>query len=213
MHLIANIFWLLKRNERYIKTTMTGIMKFFEGGFKFSENDLLANRQGKLTQQQKAALKEKAKSSLILSAVVCLVAGLIILWIVGTYYRTVGAYDLVMRILTGIFFFGLVVLLLSLLLFTLPGYRNWKEDIDTGRVDRICGRVSLDVEYRSGRYGYTLFKLAIGSQTFQLSKDAFLAFENGQNYCLYYAPKTKAILSVEKVPSSMCSAPSQSLPA
>ena len=165
--------------------------------FKFSESDLLANRQGKLTGQQRVRLKAKAKSFLILSAVVCLVAGLAILWIVGTF-------DLV----TGIFLFGLVLLLGSVLIG--PRYLDWKEDINSDRVAKICDCVFLDIQYRRGRFGNINFRLTIGLHTFDISKDALLSFENGQNYCLYYAPKTKAILSVEKMPSSACSTPSQS---
>ena len=177
---------------------MTGMIETPESVLKFGESDLLVNRQGKLTERQKAHLKEKAKSFLILSAAVCLVAGVVILWIAGTF-------DLV----TGIFLFGLVLLLGSVLVG--PRYLDWKEDINSDSVGRICDRVFLDIQYRRDRIGYIDFRLTVGSQIFDVSKDMLLSFENGQNYCLYYAPKTKTILSFEKVPSSTCSTDSQSL--
>jgi len=158
-----------------------------ESVFNFSESNLLANRQGKLTEQQKACLKENEKSFLIPAVVVCLVVSVVILWILGKF-------DLV----TGIFFFGLVLLLGGILIG--PRYLDWKEDLNSDRVEMLCGPVFLEIR-EGGRYIPTSYKLKIGSETFGLTQAQLLALDNGRDYCVYYLPKTKTVLSVEKAPS------------
>ena len=170
--------------------------------FEFNLDDPVAIHQEKLTPQQRTVLEEKAKFFLIISivsTVVCLCIGLVVIW-------SAGVRDIVL----ALFLFGLVVLLSFL--FIWPKYTDWKEDINSGEVAVMCGPVFLEI-LEGNRFRFTSYRLKIGSETFKITQAQLLALQHGHDYCVYYAPKTKTVFSVEEVPSSTRSTPSQSVPA
>ena len=56
--------------------TMTDENKRLRKAFWFAQDDLLANRQERMTQQQRAVLEEKAKSFLISSSLLCVLVSI-----------------------------------------------------------------------------------------------------------------------------------------
>jgi hypothetical protein len=69
-----------------------------------------------------------------------------------------------------------------------------QNDIDHPQVEAIQGIVT--------KHAYKLsYTLNIGKNMFGVSESAYNAFENGTTYKIYYMPKSKIIVSAEKVES------------
>lgn len=157
--------------------------------FWFTQDDLLANRQERMTQQQRTVLEEKAKSFLISSSLLCVLVSIFLMSIVGRY-------DVVMLV----FSFALVAFVGGMFIWL--NYQNWRDDINADSVEVLCGPVFLEIR-EGGRYRPTSYKLNIGSETFTLTQAQLLVLDQGHDYCVYYAPKTKTLFSVEEMPSSL----------
>lgn len=156
----------------------------------FTEEDLEANRQGYLTKKQCVHLNKERSKWLTYSLVA---AG-------------VGFYFIVRILLDDIPFYVTVpnkVPIIGIILVfagTTATHFFWKSrrfgtDLRNGETNFTEGRVQLDVDNAGRRDMY--YTLAIQDIVFRVKKRAFLAFKNGDPYCIYYAPHSKTILSAE----------------
>lgn len=156
--------------------------------FGFTADDLVANRAGRLTEQQKVILKDRRGSALISSLVICILVSIFLIFVVEK--RDVVT---ILAIFAFVAFVGGLFIWLEL--------QSWSDDSNSDQIEVICAPVRLEVRegwrYRPTSYGFT-----IGSETFSLTKDQLFALEHGRDYCIYYTPRTKTILSMEKVVSS-----------
>ena len=173
--------------------TATDDDKRLRKAFWFTQDDLLANRQVRMTQQQRAVLEEKAKSFLISSSLLCAFVSVLLMSIVAKY-------DVVT--LAGIF--ALVAFMGGMFIWL--EYQNWREDINSDSIEVLCGPVFLEIR-EGARSRPTSYKLKIDSEIFTLTQAQLLALDHGRDYCVYYAPKTKTLFSVEEMPSLQEQAP------
>jgi hypothetical protein len=72
--------------------------------------------------------------------------------------------------------------------------RPLSADLRENKVASVEGRAELSLERKGGGINYTL---AVGALRFPIGKNAFLSFKNRDPYCVYYAPHSRRILSVE----------------
>ncbi|MEO8606324.1 MAG: hypothetical protein ABI690_00455 [Chloroflexota bacterium] len=161
----------------------------------FTEADLTANRDGYLSERQKAYWRQRRKLTTIAFrlgqiVVVLLLAGLVQL----------AAQK------NGIIWLAFIVGLMGLaVLWALGDLLNpatdYQEDLRKGHVYSICGdmkRTSLSKGY--ARYPHDYYhKMQIETVEFSANGYRWSAFQNGKSYCIYYMPDSKIILSAEAI--------------
>lgn len=149
--------------------------------FGFSEDDLVANRSGQMTKEQRRKLfKQLHNTVLIFIGLI-----LLILFVFSLGQAPTDDQRCFKGILIAVVSYLGVHTALNLLI-----------DIYRESVDKVCGFVALDAhaQYRSFRVQY---QLRVREVYFALNKAQFLAIRNGELYCIYYAPKSRCILSME----------------
>jgi hypothetical protein len=148
----------------------------------FTPEDLEANRDGHLSSSQRAdfALIERRW---MVSAVI---ATLIIVWSIlnvgGRIDVAIGQGGIPWFIAAGAMAFS---------------WYKWKlyfDDLRTPEIGGLQGRVDLDMTVNGKS---STLNLTIQATQFDVKKDVFLAFKNGDPYAIYYAPHSKTILSAE----------------
>ncbi len=92
---------------------------------------------------------------------------------------------------------GLVVIILACVaLYAFCWFKraDYQSDLDERIVYATEGRIRLvlDEERNNARY-----LVSVGSLTFVVGKQTFLAFKNGDPYRIYYAPNSKRIVAAE----------------
>ncbi len=159
--------------------------------FEFTQDDLAANRQGRLTARQRSKLvikKDTGSCSIILIGLAVIVISLIGMW----YFGKRGEYCVVwlcVIVLIGLPFMWYAVA---------QGEQDrWRADMSEDSVKNICGVIWLDV--RPGGEWPTDYLLMIGQREWLISKEQFLVLAHGASYCIYYVPKHKVILSIEAI--------------
>lgn len=146
-----------------------------------TDEDLSANRDGYMTLRQKNRLKRR-RTSLILYIFGGLAIGSLQLTIFGYLFSDV----IIIVLLIGTF----------TILYTVLGFlerRRFSLDLHKGAVEVIEGRITLDVVTGRGAY----YAVSIGKIKFRINRRVFLAFKNGDPYCLYFAPHAKVLLSAD----------------
>jgi len=153
----------------------------------FDQNDLAANRKGYLTQAQHERLSQGQASALTVSLFM-------------------GA-AVVISLFAGVLFGGLVLAVcgsLSLLggLLTLieiySGQHSYGQDLDSGQVESIQGRVVVRQKEDLHGTGY-YYDLSVGDIRFRLNEVQAQAFATGDTYILYYTPRSRVLLSAERI--------------
>ncbi|HEX2908354.1 MAG TPA: hypothetical protein VHO69_15890 [Phototrophicaceae bacterium] len=147
----------------------------------FTVMGLGANQDGHLSQQQKTRLQYERKQALLFAIPISLVVIPIALLFLAYNVRHPAEW-------------GYGGIGLGLLLgFTLIPFRRairLTRDLRANRVEAVQGYVSLDMNGSQ-------CSVTIGNQTWQVNKNVFLAFKNGDPYCLYYLPHSRTLLSAE----------------
>ena len=156
---------------------------------KFTTEDLQANREGQISDAQHQKYKPPEFSKLALG----IIAGHAVL-IVGL----LGAIALIsgkpaMWIVVGIV---LALGLLPFLLLNNEGNINptLRGDIKHGVVKKTCGIAIITEKKLRNRVVYELY---INGVTLKLSSAKAAGFINEQDYCVYYLPLSKTVLSAE----------------
>jgi hypothetical protein len=147
----------------------------------FTEEDLAANRDNVLspTQITNLARQQRALPWLhVLGAVIaCLFAGILLLSDLASRKIGIG-----------------VIFTLSVVFAFAPSLWDWYTLIHNIKVDRVIGiqgHVRLDLDDKNQYF------LQLTEHRFEVNKNTFLAFKNGDPYAIYYAPRNRIILSAE----------------
>jgi hypothetical protein len=150
-------------------------------GLTFTQEDLVANREGHLTEGQRAQLRfALLRDSFLYGLLALLPLGGFVVVLSGSAEHPVnGTMLAIFAILFGL----LVIFIANLIRLTLADL--------AGVVKVATGQAAL---YDSGR---GLRSLSIGQQNFQISRQIYADFVDGTYYRVYYAPRLKQILSVE----------------
>jgi hypothetical protein len=148
----------------------------------FKEADLELNRRGEMSKYQ----LERVRGSLAAIDAVMLilvVAGVLISLYVAQLYTILG------------FIAAIFCLIMGSLLFTYieTEWRGLARDRQAQKILQVEGYIHLDVTNAHS------FKVVICDSEFCISKAMFLAFKNGEQYRIYYAPGTRKIFSAELI--------------
>lgn len=146
----------------------------------FNEDDLAANREGRLSKAQRNLLysHQNVQNTWILLS---FLTGCPLMLVLLLAASRLGAL-----ILVPVMVIGLAVATW----FFLSQRQRFARDL-ADAVHVLEGPVQLDVISES------TYIVAIGDQELSVKKAAFLAFKNGDPYRIYYAPHSKTVLSVE----------------
>jgi hypothetical protein len=140
----------------------------------FTDKDLAANQRSEFSETQIERLTEIYNENLVWLSVAT------VLIIVGLgLARWFHIVVLPLAVLGGLVFFG-----------CFPPWRVASQDLRNSRVEAVEGYATLDVRE-------TQFVVKIEEMEFQVNKETFLAFKNGEPYRVFYAPNSKRILSAE----------------
>ena len=160
----------------------------------FSISDLMSNRAGILTDTQRRALRAERGDVLIIYGSFIAVVTLVL----GAALSTLGNKQLALPYPDIRLACVIALIATSCHLFYLVGRLN--TDLQRGVVHAIEGVVATVIPFADGRRhflgrGY----VQVNRTKFYCARDTLLAFERNAKYRLYYAPRSKVILSAEKV--------------
>ncbi len=150
----------------------------------FTEEDLEANRQGIITDAQKVHFRREYQKSAF-----AFLPALVIL-----AFFTIGLLS------SGLLFIQPGSIVLPFLFFIVYlAYLSWRRQqavdaIRRGNLESVEGRIQLNTTASNSRQ---LFTISVQNQKFNIKKNVFLAFKNGDPYVIYYVPRSKSILSAE----------------
>jgi hypothetical protein len=155
----------------------------------FTQADLDANRDGQLSEEQRARLYGKRIYWLL--AIVGVVAFIFLINLPGVFVVFgSGDYPPPVKLLIFIgFILGCIGILV--VLYDRSRLRAIAADLQDKTVEAEQGLISLET------FGQNKMTARINDIEFTLNAEAGLAFKNGDPYCLYYAPHSKTLLSAE----------------
>lgn len=150
----------------------------------FTPEDLNANRAGHFSAHQLKNLQTKRKNGKK-------ILGRLFLIVVVVGAGVVSILPIVESIVVltviSVFYF-------SLSLWAIVEWRTSGLDVQHGVVEATQGIVELDIKISRYSLSYVICQ---NHKHWTVSKQAFLAFKNGDPYVIYYAPHTRTILSAE----------------
>lgn len=156
----------------------------------FTEDDLAANRNGHLSDEQAAQLQARAGCSTVGNTLVTLAFVGVGFWTIGIGQWWIGA--LLFGLGAAVFWLGRT------------GRVGITTELSTRAVASATGPISLDAnEYANPNGTVTEYVLEIEDQAFVLSRQAFAAFEDGDTYTVYYLPQAHMLLSAEPMPQDV----------
>lgn len=157
---------------------------------KFTVDDLRANREGRMSEGQNKKNKQPEVNKLAL----IVIAGhaVLVVGLLGSIALITG--KMAMWIVVGIV---LALGLLPFLLMNNEGNINptLRGDIKKGIVKKACGIVFINV--KTGRNDKRSYELYVDGVTLKLNSAQAGAFIHEQDYCVYYLPLSKTLLSAE----------------
>ena len=158
-------------------------------GLNFTPEDLAANREGYMTKKQRVYLGNQRSlwmSAIVLAVIACPILSTYAIWngiqIHDSTSSRVGIIALIC-VVTGGF-----------AIYAATRRRIYNADVYKGNVSMTEGSIVLDVDSGGRRVEYYV---GIGNRNYRISKSAFLAFKNHNEYRLYYAPNSRIVLSAE----------------
>ncbi len=154
---------------------------------KFTQDDLDSNRNGLLSEKQQQKFAEDYNALTISTVIAGLVGGVLLPLMIYLIDHNSPAGD------------GSILVVFVILVLAGAVYAWWKKgavgaDLNGKQVEAIQGRIKLSV---TGGSKGSNFKITLGDQSWTVENNIFLAFKNGDPYCLYYAPHSKTLLSAE----------------
>ena len=164
----------------------------------FDEDDLAANRAGKLGPNQAARLKRLQQNARISGVAANGVGTLLMLG--GLILTIIGFLGAIGLVIVGLMFLAVgMQLFMRNGLWTLRAARAQLLDSQMNAVERIEGRVSLDVQARNGFMGSSSseYTVRLEGRDWSVTREVFLAFKNGDPYALYYGPRSGVVLAAE----------------
>ncbi|MGJ3241050.1 MAG: hypothetical protein ACFE0Q_20235 [Anaerolineae bacterium] len=157
---------------------------------KFTTDDLRANREGRLSDAQHDKHKPPEVSRLALYVVIG--HAVVIVSILGAIALLTGSTA--MWIVVGAM---LVLGLLPFIIMNNEGNINptLRGDVKQGAVKQVCGMAIVKKE--TNRHHISRYELYIDGMSFKLSATQAGGFISEQDYCVYYLPLSKTLLSAE----------------
>lgn len=162
-----------------------------QAALNFTDDDLIANRDGRLSEMQDYRLRVRRRRSAFLSALVLIAASF-----VATLLLFLGTREGGSSILTLI---GIGVTLCNAALFGAFA-RHWMRlnaDIQKGEVHALSGTVERVVKPVTRRV--VNYVIRIDSVDIVVDKDTFDAFAHQKRYTIYRTPFSGALLSGDKL--------------
>lgn len=153
--------------------------------FAFDENDFNANQAGHLSRRQISSLKSARNRSVTTFALLSVLLGFLAIVIVAAGFQTVGILPPLLA--------GFLAVLAMYAVFG-RNAQSLLKDMNENRVAVVEGRVDLSLNALQNTAEYFL---RVENMRFTIKQNAFLTFKNGDPYRIYYAPRSKRILSVE----------------
>lgn len=179
----------MEKQKPKVKAKSRSLENDLMAALNFTADDLDANRDGQLSEEQRARLYGKRIYWLLaIAGVVAFVflinlPGVFIVFSSGDYPPPAD-----MLIFIG-FILGCIGILV--LLYTRSDLRAITADLQEKTVESVQGLIALET------FGQDKMKVHIHDRAFTVNNKAGLAFKNGDPYCLYYAPHSKTLLSAE----------------
>lgn len=153
--------------------------------FAFDEDDFNANQAGHLSRRQISSLKSARNRSVTTFALLSVLLGFLAIVIVAAGFQTVGILPPLLA--------GFLTVLAMYAVFG-RNAQSLLKDMNENRVAVVEGRVDLSLNALQNTAEYFL---RVENMRFTIKQNAFLTFKNGDPYRIYYAPRSKRILSVE----------------
>jgi len=150
----------------------------------FRPEELEQNRLGQLSNAQRARLQQRAGCSLIGgTALVLGLSG------IGFWMLALGAW----LVAGGLFAIAAVLLMLNR-----AGRATTRTEAATGKVVSLTGEAELEFnDYATPNGRMNEYVVRIKDQAFVVSQEVFAAFEDGDDYTIYYLPAARVLLSAE----------------
>jgi hypothetical protein len=154
----------------------------------FSKEDIEANREGYMTKEQRRFHRANGRE-------IAGLKGVGFGFLVAALLTTGIKYDSeLIRALVGL---GSIILWIVIaIVFAHIQYAPYKHDLYKSKVECVKGRIRLRKESR-GRE--TIRWATIQDESFEIPKELFDAFDNGDTYAIYYAEYSRTILSAERI--------------
>lgn len=154
--------------------------------FRFTQDDLRVNQKERVAENQVAILQAQQRLYGLLLIGACF--ALILIVVVSYVGMSIN--------LENCFVAGVLILaVLIALTYVGKKFADYRNDIKQAVVKRMCGEITLDII--ASRHGANYY-LALEGRRFRLrSKEQLLALRHHETYCVYYAPHSRHILSVE----------------
>lgn len=157
--------------------------------FGFTQEDLDANRRGRLTARQVSFLASRYRRSVALAGATVIVLSSIALGAIISECNTTGLVIVLCLAVIGF------IIVMSI------DPQAWQKDIRSNSVKCICGEVRLSiVTTGSGHHRSTSYRLRVQEHKFYINADQFTLLKNNEAYRVFYTPNTERILSFELVP-------------
>lgn len=156
----------------------------------FDAGDLAVNRAGTFSEDQRRKLENwRMFWTLGLAAAVIVGAGVSAILFLAFLF---APQAVALKIAAGL----VVIILACVALYAFCWFKraDYLDDLDERLVYATEGRVRLALDEGRNNARYLV---SVGSLTFVVGKQAFLAFKNGDPYRIYYAPNSKRIVAAE----------------
>jgi hypothetical protein len=163
----------------------------------FNDDDLQANRAGRLTVRQRNRVYGLRYTLIIALAVVTAVIGLIAAVVIVAVL--VGAAISPVAILLAL---GGEVITAGLAYWAWSLWQNYRTYLLPGRVQQVKGTVTVyQLRERQDERRKTVYYLRIDPLEFPISDEGLNAFTDGARYVVYYVPQPLTLLSAEPADS------------
>ena len=164
----------------------------FRDAFIFSSENIKANHQGQLTEQQKTKMRDMRLYSSIGSLL-----GVVILAVFMMYFLIdlgKGLDSITLISIEGL----LAAILILVCAYGIARWYVFTDDINIGHVAYVSGNTVVR-SYRGGKSVLRHYKIITDGMSWEISSEVAKRLETNQEYKLYYAQKTKFLLSIEAI--------------
>jgi Flp pilus assembly protein TadB len=153
----------------------------------FTAEDLQANRDGYMTKRQRRRIHNLRKESRRARKALWIV---LIGLVVSAFWFSEGILTLPIVILIMILAIDVFISSLSI--------SRMNQDLYKGLIDDVEGKLRL-IGREQGQGHKNNYTIKIAQKKFSIPLDAYLRLRNGGIYCIYFAPNTHTLLSIEAI--------------
>ena len=156
---------------------------------KFTSEDLAANREGRLSESQRARLRAARRRTVLIG--IATVLGVVLLATIALYLGQINRTVVLSFVGVALTICGAAVSGVLV--------RNWYRlttDLDRNTVETLAGTVEHTVRVSGQLANYIL---RIDGRELNVSKPVFLSLKNGGQYRLYRTPTAQVLLAGEMV--------------